>query len=437
MPEIALIKGILYDPTKVKGDHVLAPPYDVISEEERARLEKLDPHNSVRLELPRGDGDQKYDEAAKLLSAWLEAGVLKRDARPALYRYDQTFTVAELGGRRFVRRGLICAVRLAGYDEHIVLPHERTLRGPKEDRLKLMRTTRAHFSHIFGLYRDPSMSTDRAFGHVDARPADFEGHTADGTLHRVWRVTDRETIGTVAKALMPLPVYIADGHHRYETMLALRDEMRALGAGSRASTEFATFFLMNMADPGLIVLPTHRLVHSLPSFDLAALLEKLRGNFSVTSLENGATDAAALKLALHQRAGSRPVFGMVVPGQKDAWIVRLESDPYLDVHRSLSNLDVTNLHGVILERFLGIDREAQEKQTHIAYIKDTADALARVQKGEAQVGFIMNPTRVDQVLDVADHGQTMPQKSTFFFPKIATGLVITPISPDEDLDRAY
>jgi uncharacterized protein (DUF1015 family) len=437
MAEIALIKGILYDPSKVKGDDVLAPPYDVISEEERARLEALDPHNSVRLELPRGEGDQKYDEAARLLSKWLEDGVLKRDTRPGIYRYDQTFTVAELGGRRFVRRGLICALRLAAYDEHVVLPHERTLRGPKEDRLKLMRTTRAHFSHIFGLYRDPSMATDRAFGHVDARPPDFEGRTGDGTLHRLWRVNDRETIAQVARTLAPLPVYIADGHHRYETMLALRDEMRALGAGSRSATEFATFFLMNMADPGLIVLPTHRLVHSLPAFDLAALLDKVRGHFSVSTVAGGAGDAAALKLAVHERAETRPTFGMVVPGEKDAWVLRLESDPYLPVHKSLANLDVTNLHGLIIEQYLGIDREAQEKQTHLTYVKDTADALARVARGEAQVGFIMNPTRVDQVLDVADHGQTMPQKSTFFYPKIATGLVINPISPDEDLDRAY
>jgi uncharacterized protein (DUF1015 family) len=437
MPEIALIRGVLYDPGKVRIDDVLAPPYDVISEEDRLKLEAQDPHNVVRIDLPRGEGDSRYDEAARLFQAWQDEGVLKRDARPAIYRYHQVFTVKELGGRRFTRAGIICGVRLADYDEKVILPHERTLRGPKEDRLKLMRATRAHFSQIFGLYRDPSQAADRAFAGVEVRPPDVEGHTPDGTLHRLWRLTDRETIAQVARILTPMPVYIADGHHRYETLLALRNELRGEGTGNRASTEFATFFLMNMADPGLIVLPTHRLVHSLASFDREKLLEAARHFFSITTVENGAVDAEALKNAVHERARSRPTYGMVVPGEKDAWVLKLETDPRLPVHRSLSQLDVTNLHGLVLERFLGIDREAQEAQTNLTYVKDTGDALARVARGEAQVGFIMNPTRVDQVLDVADHGQAMPQKSTFFYPKIASGLVINPISPDEDLEKAW
>jgi uncharacterized protein (DUF1015 family) len=437
MPEIALIRGVLFDPGKVRIDDVIAPPYDVISEDERTKLEAQDPHNVVRIDLPRGEGDSKYDEAARLYRAWLDEGVLKRDTRPAIYRYHQVFSVKELGGRKFTRAGFICAVRLADYDEKVILPHERTLRGPKEDRLKLMRATRAHFSQIFGLYRDPSQATDRIFGQVEMRPPDLEGATPDGTQHRLWRLTDRESIGQVARTLTSLPIYIADGHHRYETLLALRNELREKGASMRSSSEYATFFLMNMADPGLIVLPTHRLVHSLAEFDREKLLERAREHFSITTVENGAVNADALKLAVHERAHSRPAFGMVVPGETTAWVLKLEVDPRLPVHRSLSQLDVTTLHGLVLERFLGIDRDAQEAQTNLAYVKDTADALARVQRGEAQVGFIMNPTRVDQVLDVADSGQAMPQKSTFFYPKIASGLVINPVSPDEDLEKAW
>src|SRR5262245_40795689 len=258
MPEIALIKGILYDPHKVRVDKVIAPPYDVISEEERKSLEALDPHNCVRLILPQGSGDDRYEAAAALFRAWLDEGVLKRDLRPAIYRYHQVFKLAELGGRKFTRRGLICGVRLHPYDDKVVLPHERTLRGPKEDRLKLMRAARAHFSQIFGLFRDPSQTTEQAFAGTDQRPPDLEGATADGTLHRLWRVTDRETISKLGKLLGPMRVYIADGHHRYETMLALRDEIReAAGgdAGYRSSSEYATFFLANMSDPGLVVLP--------------------------------------------------------------------------------------------------------------------------------------------------------------------------------------
>ncbi len=436
MPEIAPIRGILYDPQKVEIDKVIAPPYDVISEDERQKLEALDPHNCVRLILPRGEGDEKYDSAAELLRAWQASGVVRRDNRSAIYIYHQVFTVAELGNRKFTRRGLIAGVRLHAYDDKVILPHERTLRGPKEDRLKLMRSARAHFSQIFGLYRDPSQVTERVLG-GDMRPADLEGTTRDGTLHRLWRIVDRETISQVGRTLTPMKVYIADGHHRYETMLALRDELRQAGATSRASSEFATFFLMNMSDPGLVVLPTHRLVHSLATYDKDALLARLSEHFMVSTVENGAKDAGALRTAVHERAEGRPTFGMIVPGEDNAWVMRLQTDPGLGIHKSLASLDVSNLHGLVLERFLGIDREAQDTQRNITYVKDTADALARVQRGEAQVGFIMNPTRVDQVLDVADHLQTMPQKSTFFTPKIASGLVINPISPDEDLDRAW
>ena len=434
MPEIALIRGVLYDPLKVQIDDVIAPPYDVISEEERVKLEAKDPHNVVRIDLPRGEGDSRYDEAARLFQAWQDEGVLKRDARPAIYRYHQVFAVKELGARRLTRTGFICAVRLADYDERVILPHERTLRGPKEDRLKLMRATHAHFSQIFGLYRDPSQATDRAFGPVEVRSPDLEGTTSDGTVHRLWRVTDREAIAQVARTLTPMTIYIADGHHRYETLLALRNELRAEGAGQRSSSEYATFFLMNMADPGLIVLATHRLVHSLQDFDREKLLAQARHEFSVTTVENGAVDAEKLKQAVQETARSRPTFGMVVPGEKDAWVLRLEVDARLPLHRTLAQLDVSNLHGVVLEKYLGIDRDAQDAQTNLTYVKDTADALARVQRGEAQVGFIMNPTRVDQVLDAADAGQVMPQKSTFFYPKIASGLVVNPLDPTETLE---
>lgn len=440
MAEIALLRAVLYDPAKVQIDRVIAPPYDVISEDDRTKLEALDPHNCVRLILPRGDGDAKYASAAELFQAWQAEGVLKRDQRWAIYRYHQVFTVAELGGRNFTRKGFICGVRLSDYSENTVLPHERTLRGPKEDRLKLMRAARAHFSQIFGLYRDPSLLTNQAFGGTDQRAPDLEGATADGTTHRLWRVTDRESIGQVAKILSPLKIYIADGHHRYETMLALRDELRAAGGssvGPRASSEFATFFLTNMSDPGLVVLPTHRLIHSLPSFDKEALVAKARQYFDVDTIEGGADNAQNLKVLVHERGRLKPTFAAVFAGDPDAYVLSLSSDPHLAVHRTLALLDVTLLHSVLLERILGIDRDAQDHETHIRYVKDTAEAMAQVARGHAQVGFIMNPTRVDQVLDAADHGQVMPQKSTFFVPKIASGLVLSPISPDEDLDRAW
>ncbi len=443
MAEIAPIRGVLYDPARVSLARVLAPPYDVIGEEDRARLEALDPHNCVRLILPRGDGDTKYEVAARTLAAWRGEGVLRRDERPAIYRYNQIYKSAELGPEPVVRRGFISAVRLHAFAEGIIKPHERTLRGPKEDRLKLMRACKAHFSQIFMLYPDPARAADAAFATAEAQAPDLDGETADGTRHQLWRVTDTATLAAVGKVLAPLPFYIADGHHRYETMLALRDEWRAnAGAGgmpARATTEFATAFLANMDDPGLVVLPTHRLVHSLASFDHDELLTRAREYFDVEELAGGARpeDAARLRAEIAGRSATRPTFAVVVPGQPTAWLLSLRVAPAatgLPGAPALVALDVTLLHGIVLERVLGVDRAAQEAQKNISYIKDTRDALERVVRGECQVGFIMNPTRVSQVRDVSDAGEVMPQKSTFFYPKIASGLVVNPLDPSETLE---
>jgi uncharacterized protein (DUF1015 family) len=441
MAEIAPLRAVLFDPSRVAIDKVIAPPYDVIDATERKRLAGLEAHNIVHLDLPEGEGDARYDNAAKLYAAWQADGSLKRDQRWAIFVYNQSFTIPELPGRKFTRRGVICGVRLARYDEQTILPHERTLRGPKEDRLKLMRATQAHFSQIFGLYRDPSNIHNEAFGHVEDRAADLEGRTADGTLHQLWRITDRERIRDFARTLMPLPFYIADGHHRYETMLALRDELAAKAPGGllgpRASPQFATFFLSNLVDPGLVILPTHRLVHSLAKFDAPDFLARAGETFQITTLENGRNDVTELKRVLHELGTQRPSVAVVLPGSDTAWVLSLAHDPYLDVHRAVARLDVTLLHSVLLEKLLGIDQVALAEQKNITYVKDTTDAVARVARGEAQIGFLMNPTRAEQVLDVANAHQTMPQKSTFFVPKIASGLVINPLDPDEDLDRAW
>jgi uncharacterized protein (DUF1015 family) len=443
MAEIAPIRGVLYDPARVSVAKVLAPPYDVIGEEERARLEAQDPHNCVRLILPRGDGDAKYEVAARTLASWRGEGILRRDEQPAIYRYNQIYKRAELGPDPVVRRGFISAVRLHAFSEGVIKPHERTLRGPKEDRLKLMRACKAHFSQIFMLYPDPARAADAAFAAAEANAPDLDGETADGTRHQLWRVTDQATLATVARVLAPLSFYIADGHHRYETMLALRDEWRAsagaAGVNPRATTEFATAFLANMDDPGLVVLPTHRLVHSLPSFDRAAMLDNARAQFDVEELSGAGRpdDAARLRAEIAKRSETRPTFAVVVPGETSAWLLSLRVPPAetgLAGAPALVALDVSLLHGLVLERVLGIDRAAQEAQRNIAYIKDTRDALARVERGEAQVGFIMNPTRVSQVRDVSDAGEVMPQKSTFFYPKIASGLVVNPLDPAETLE---
>jgi uncharacterized protein (DUF1015 family) len=441
MAEVAAFRGIVYDTARVDGSRVLAPPYDVIDEAAREALAARDPHNCVRLILPEGDAQTKYDTAARTLASWLDEGVLRRDDTPAIYRYNQVFTSAELGGREITRRGFIAAVRLHPFDDGVILRHERTLRGPKVDRLRLMRATGTQLSQVFGLYRDPEHRVDAALAAAERDAPYLDGTTDDGTRHLMWRVTDPEILAEVAKTLAPQPIYLADGHHRYETLLALRDELAAAHGGElepRSAARFGAIFLANVDDPGLVVLPTHRLVHSLAGFDARALLSRAQEHFDLTSLEGVARDADAVREALAASGARRPTLAAVFPDEDDVTLLALRSDfdpavAGLAGPRALTELDVTLLHELVLEGILGVDREAQEAQTHLTYVKDTFDALARVRAGEAQVGFLMNATPVDQIRVVAEAGEVMPQKSTFFYPKIASGVVLHALDLDEPL----
>lgn len=442
MAEIAPFRGILYDPTRAPASHVLAPPYDVIDAEERAQLARQHPYNCVRLILPEADapGGDKYAAAKTLLDQWLAEGVLRRDDRPAIYRYHQIFTSAELGGKTVTRRGFIAAVRLHGFDEGIIMPHERTLRGPKIDRLALMEATRAHFSQIFGMYQDPAGETDRVFADVERHAPALDGTTGDGTRHVLWRLTEREHIGALVRVMAPLRIYIADGHHRYETMLALRDELGERAGGelpSSSPARFGTMFLANMNDPGLVVLPTHRLVHGLDGFAPEDLVEAARAWFEVTTVAGGAQSAPRLRAALAAASSKRPSFAAVWPFNDDAALFSLRADVKLEAaglrgHPALIELDVSILHGLVLEKLMGIDRAAQEAQTNIQYVKDTQKALDLIADCKGQICFIMNPTRVEQVKAVADAHEVMPQKSTYFYPKIASGAVLRTIAVDGD-----
>jgi len=431
--EIAPLRGILFDPSRVDGAKVFAPPYDVIDADERARLAAADPHNVVRLILP-----DSYAAAAKTFEDWLAAGVLRRDDRKAIYRYHQIFRHPDLGDRDVTRTGFIAAVKLYGFDERVILPHERTLRGPKEDRLALMKATRAHFSQIFTMFRDQSGDIERLFRKIDREPPVFDFTMADGVRHVLWRCADAETIGKLRHLMAPKKLYIADGHHRYETMLALRDH---LGAGrelsSYSAAKYGTMFLSAMDQPGLVVLPTHRILHSVDGLTPATLLDKLREHFIVDRIESGATDGQRIRDAIAAAPQHQPALAVAFPGDAHAW--RLTLQPQVNTlalglaTKHVAMLDVTLLHGLVLERILGITPAAQEAQTNLRYVKDTGKALAALAEPGVQAVFLLAPVKVDQVKHVADAGEVMPQKSTFFFPKIASGVVMNRIDPDEDL----
>ncbi|HXJ21079.1 MAG TPA: DUF1015 domain-containing protein [Polyangia bacterium] len=428
MALIAPFAGLRYDAARV-GDigQVLAPPYDVIGEVERAALEERHPENVVRIELPRGDTDARYAEAARRLDAWREAGILRPDVGPGLYVYEQQFRLpgAPATGRVYSRRGFFAAVRLEPFERRVVLPHEATLAGPKEDRLKLMRATRTQISPIFGLYRDPRGASRAVVDAAAATSPDVDATMADGGRHRLWRLSNPEPVATLVDLMADKQILIADGHHRYETMLALGPELRALDyAAGEAAVDFGMMFLARAEDPGLLVLPTHRLVRGLADFEAAALRAAASPAFDIADGDEATPEAIEERLGREGTAGL--VFAMRVPGRaQTAWFT-LKSIVDLSAlgPPALRKLDVTVLHGVLLGPLLAIDETAMAEQTYLDYTHDTAEALARVDSGDAQAAFFMNPTKVEDVLAVCEAGLLLPQKSTYFHPKLATGLVM-------------
>jgi uncharacterized protein (DUF1015 family) len=432
MADIAPFRALRYDLSRVaNAGGVLAPPYDVVSATDRIALEALDPHNVIRLELPRGEGDAKYVHARQLLDAWMDEGILRMDERPAVYVYEQRFRHPVTGepdgpgGREYSRRGFFCRLRLEPFAARVVLPHENTLAAPKEDRMKLMRATRTHLSQVFGLYRDPAGATTTALGSVDGTGPALDGTTMDGCRHRLWPVTDANTIAVLVRALAGKQVMIADGHHRYETMLALRDEVRSPGAPKgAAAADWASVFLTRANDPGLLVLPTHRLIRNLPAFDLEALLARADAAFEIRRGDEVGVDAIEKRLVSE---GTRRVTFAVRAGGTPGiiWLgLRADADLSMLGPPALQGLDVTVLHGLVLGPMLGIDAAAMARQAFLGYTHDTAEALGEVESGHAQAAFFMNATSVDQVLSACEAGFVLPQKSTYFQPKLATGLVM-------------
>jgi uncharacterized protein (DUF1015 family) len=440
VPDIAGFRALTYDPTRVDLNKVVTPPYDVIDAAERARLAARDPHNFVHLDLPEAkEGEDRYRHAASTMTAWQADGILRRDTSRAVFRYHQVFESAELG-RTITRKGMVAALRLHPWSDGVVKPHERTLRGPKEDRMKLLEATRTHLSQVFATFSDASGEIERILRQAEnARPT-LEARTDDGTLHRVWRIADAEKIGKLRHQMASKELYILDGHHRYETMNAFRDRFVAEGndLAIYSSLNYGPAFLVSGDDPGLVILPTHRVVHGIDGFAKDKFLAGVSKYFRVDKIAGAARDAAKVRDALSNAFGHAAAVAAVFPGDPDAYLLTL--DPHVDPaaegmsgHKAVIRLDVAVLHGLVMERVLGISKEAQEAQTNLKYVKDTAKTLDLIAAGEGQVGLLMNPPTLDQVKHVADLGEVMPQKSTYFFPKLASGLILMPVDADEDL----
>jgi len=448
MAEIAPFRALRYNPRVVPDlKLVVAPPYDVISPEAQERYHARHPHNVVRLILSKEGragtpGEDRYARAARTFAAWQAEGVLTRDAEPAIYVSEQEFSLGE--GHRLRRRGLMALVRLARYEEKIVFPHERTFAKYREDRLRLMRACPANLDPVFGFYPAPDGPVrailDRC---MEADPL-VQLVDEDGIRHRMWMLRDPAALAGLARAFRDKPIIIADGHHRYETALNFREERRAQdrapsGAGPLRPHDFVLMYLVSAEDPGLLILPTHRVIRQRPALAGEPMRRALERHFRIEPIPlDPVSPLMSLRIGLadvHRRRRDGVSFGLYAGGG-ELLVLELTDD---SVSRDLvasgrspefARLDVAILHGLLIEGILGIQPTGQADDA-IQYTRDEGAALAAVASGEAHLALFQNPPRVAQVQAVALAGERMPQKSTFFYPKVLSGLLIHPLEPDE------
>ncbi len=430
MAKIYPFRALRYDPAKCPIADVVTQPYDKITPVMQDRYYNLNPHNLVRIILGKREPDTPqenvYTRAAGYFSDWRAGGVLKPDADPAVYAYSQCFAVPGADSHvQMERRGFIALGRIEDYSEAIVHRHEQTLSGPKTDRLNLLRATRAHFGQIFMLYEDQSLTVDNLLFSSPATP-DVDISDEYGVRHRLWCVSDPAVVSKVQEAMLNKKLIIADGHHRYETALNYRNERRAAAGGEipDAPYERVMMTFVNMSAPGLLILPTHRVVFGLHHFDSARLQADVAPYFHVEKLAPYSVPKTPDTL---RDAGQEQTALLAVTSEG---VSLLRSKPHSadSLMRNLSprqrELDVVQLHKLVLEKILGISEEAIRNQTNVRYIRDASEAVEQVRKSLAQIAFLMNPVRMEQVRDIAFAGEVLPQKSTDFYPKLLTGLTV-------------
>jgi uncharacterized protein (DUF1015 family) len=433
MPDVQALRALHYD-LSVVGSlvDVVAPPYDVIDAEQRTALIARSPFNVVAVDLPRapaagkggadGGGDVEeprdtYRAAGELFESWRLQGAVVRDSRPAVWAHTQRYTGPD--GVTQTRRGFFCKVRIEEYGPGRVRPHERTHPGPKEDRLRLTRATRANMSPIFSLYSDPTGAAWEALEPATAEPPWGEARDADGTVHRLWRVTDEAAIAAVQAATRDSELLIADGHHRYETARAYAQEV-----GGEGDHRYVLMCLVALEDPGLTVYPTHRLVKGLDAPHREALAQALRRDFELTEVapEELAPPPGGgpLQLGYVDSETKRPLRLTL----KDQTIADAALAGFSEAYR---RLDTGVLEALLLKGALGLSDEDISHLRDFRYARDANEALELVRSDEYDVAFLMRATPVAQVRDVAAAGENMPPKSTFFFPKLLTGLLFNPL----------
>ncbi|NIO16851.1 MAG: DUF1015 family protein [Deltaproteobacteria bacterium] len=436
MAKVRPIRGLRYGEQIEDKGLVVAPPYDVISKEDQIKLHARHPNNIVWIDYGLdgvGERDEKYRRANEMLEASVAEQVLVRDEKPAFYYYEQEFELEGMG--RLVRTGFICGMLLEKFGEGSVFPHERTLLTPKLDRLNLMKHTATATSPIFAIYDDDENHAASLFLQaIQASAPDVSVLDDVGVCHRMWVVTDEKVIGEVESLLSGRRVFIADGHHRYETALEYRNWMRERAHADPSSAwNYVLVFLSATGDGGLVILPTHRGVYGLDRDKIETLTRQADVPFKLLNLSGG-VDEMVEKVS--SATPEERIFGMV---DKTGNCSLLKIDDINDLDAgwfpslppAVRNLDVSLLHGLILERVLGISPQEISSGEKVRFYKDLKRGLSDLKGGVIQLLFYLNPIRMEQFIEVSESGVILPQKSTYFYPKILTGLVMSPVSEND------
>jgi uncharacterized protein (DUF1015 family) len=403
----------------------ICPPFDIISPDQQRFLHERSPYNAVHIELARDDNGSRYERAADALRRWREDRTLLRDETPGFYLYDQQF---EREGVPYRRRLIFARLRLEPWDRGIVLPHEQTFGAPKEDRLRLLRAIRTNTSPVFLIYRDHDRQIEALLEGPASAPPTAEFTADDGQTHALRRIDDPRAVETLSNSFELETLYIADGHHRYETALAYRDE-RLAGASAwtgREPENFALVALASAADPGLLVLPIHRVTAA--GIPLSEALNRMSGLFAVEKQPSLEALETRLDVAREMTA-----FGLVSADSEDIYLLSVSDpqavDALLPRDRSAAwrSLAYAIANHVILKHVLGVEESQMSEYDTVWFTEDAAEAVGDVRSGRARYALLMDPVPVTRVLDVADAGERMPQKSTFFYPKVPTGIVFNPL----------
>lgn len=423
MAVIKSFRGMRYDTSKAGEISTLCcPPYDIISDSQRLGYIEKNEFNIIRLELPK-DGENPYETASDILNLWKSQGVLIHEDKPAIYIYEEEFTA---NSERKSIKGIIARVKLEEFSKGIILPHEFTLSKAKEDRFNLMKATNCNFSQIYALYMEEKHLTLKTIDDCSQSAPELEFSDSDGVTHRLWIVTDEEIIGKLVDDFRYRRLYIADGHHRYETALNYRNYCRENGISKEGDPQdYQMIYLVDMEHPGLVVFPTHRLVRDLSDFDKEKVLKACERYFEITAFDS--SENMESELAKRYDEG-RKAFGFYCG--KGEWYllvlrdINVMSEFLPNLCTASQRLDVSVLHTLVLENIFGIDKENMANQVNLTYTKYFDEAVSAVDSGDFQCSFVLNPTRVSEIRDVAAAGEKMPQKSTYFYPKMITGMVM-------------